>query len=158
MLGEISRWHLVGCRFVIVEDRIGQFLPIYDTWDVDLKNLPEGTLMKMLCWVCAFNWTFTREGKIRRCSTFIMACTRPMSTTRHLRKAMLLQRAQCSKCVQRWIYSTISSSAIASVYCKIGGRIQKRHTARTPCLLSPQGTRLAPPLPPKICSCGWGLN
>ena len=32
MLGEISRWRLVGCKFIIVEDRIGQFLPIYDTW------------------------------------------------------------------------------------------------------------------------------
>ena len=49
MLGEISRWHLVGCRCVIVEDRIGQFLPIYDIWDVCLHNLPEGTLMMVLC-------------------------------------------------------------------------------------------------------------
>ena len=49
MLGEISRWHLVGCKFVIVEDRIGQFLPIYDTWDVCLNKLTEGTLMKVLC-------------------------------------------------------------------------------------------------------------
>ena len=49
MLGEISRWRLVGCKFIIVEDRIGQFLPIYDTWDTDLRMLPESTLMKDMC-------------------------------------------------------------------------------------------------------------
>ena len=48
-LGEISRWGLVGCKFIIVEDRVGQFLPIYDTWDADLRMLPESALMKAMC-------------------------------------------------------------------------------------------------------------
>ena len=49
MLGEISRWGLVGCKFIIVEDRIGQFLPIFDTWKADLRKLPNGSLMKNMC-------------------------------------------------------------------------------------------------------------
>ena len=48
-LGEISRWGLVGCKFIIVEDRIGQFLPIFDTWKVDLRKLPNGSLIKNMC-------------------------------------------------------------------------------------------------------------
>ena len=40
-LGEISRWGLDECKFIIVEDRVGQFLPIYDTWDTDLKCCQE---------------------------------------------------------------------------------------------------------------------
>ena len=49
MLGEISRWGLVGCKVILVEDRIGQFLPIFDTWRVDVKKLSEGTLMRQMC-------------------------------------------------------------------------------------------------------------
>ena len=48
-LAKSFRLHLVGCRFVIVEDRIGQCLPIYDTWDVCLNKLPEWSFMKVLC-------------------------------------------------------------------------------------------------------------
>ena len=32
MLAEISRWLMVGCKFVVLGDARGQFLPIFDQW------------------------------------------------------------------------------------------------------------------------------
>ena len=43
-MGELSRWGYMGCKFVIIEDRVGQFLPIFDTWNTDIGLLPQGTV------------------------------------------------------------------------------------------------------------------
>lgn len=65
-LGEISKCGLVGCKFIIIiENRVGQFLPIYHTWDVDRKHLPESTLMKVMCRGLRIKFDIYKRGQDR---------------------------------------------------------------------------------------------
>jgi len=63
MLGEMSRWHLMGCKFVFLGDSRGQFMPIYDQWkDVDMRKAEHSHLMTELCQGLKVELTVYRRG------------------------------------------------------------------------------------------------